>query len=145
MKNVGSTFEYEDARNEDLMRAYQRVLCMSGDKSAADVYKKVAEMPAERFWVSEERAAIVISNMFKGRSIANMRSNKREMYEEIFRRVQALKKERPEDTIYELTFEVVQQPAPKFYLTPESARIIIHYIKKKWYAERKRKYRHLFM
>lgn len=144
MKNVGSTFEYEDARNKDLMRAYKKALSESGG-SAADVYRKVAEMPAQRFYVSEERAAIVISNIHKGRSIANMRANKREMYEEIYRRVLLLQKERPGDSIYDLTFEVVQQSAPKFYLTPESARVLIHYIKKQWYEQRKKKLRHLFM
>lgn len=132
MKNIGSTFEYEDARDRDLMRAYREALSQSNGDSAADMYDKVAKMPAARFWVSEERAAIVISNMFKGRSIAQMRTNKREMYEEIYRRVCELKKKRPEESVYDLTFEVVSQPAPKFYLTAESARIIIHYIKKKW-------------
>ncbi|MCR5547341.1 MAG: hypothetical protein K6F25_01150 [Bacteroidales bacterium] len=145
MKHAGSTFEHEEARNRDLMRAYKAALAESCGKSAAYVYKKVAESPAERFWVSEERAAIVISDMFKGRRIDRMRPNKREMYEEIYRRVLALKGERPDESIYSLTFEVVQQQAPKFYLTPDSVRIIIHYIKKKWYEQRKRKYRHLLM
>lgn len=144
MKNVGSTFEYEDMRNEDLMDAYREVLC-SHNGSTKELYRKVVEMPARRFYVSEERASIVISNMYKGRSIAQMRPNKREMYEEIFRRVLELKKERPNDSIYDLTFEVVQQPSPKFYLTPESARVFICYIKKQWYEQRKKKYRHLFM
>jgi hypothetical protein len=144
MKHVGSTFEYEDMRNEDLLNAYKEALRIY-DRSSADLYRKVVEMPTRRFYVSEERAAIVISNMHKGRSIAQMRPNKREMYEEIYRRVLELKKERPNDSIYDLTFAVVQQPAPKFYLTPESARVFICYIKKQWYEQRKKKYRHLFM
>ena len=144
MKHVGSTFEYEDMRNEDLLNAYKEALRIY-DRSSADLYRKVVEMPTRRFYVSEERAAIVISNMHKGRSIAQMRPNKREMYEEIYRRVLELKKERPNDSIYDLTFAVVQQPAPKIYLTPESARVFICYIKKQWYEQRKKKYRHLFM
>ena len=109
MKHIGSTFEYEDMRNEDLMNAYKEALRIY-DRSSADLYRKVVEMPTRRFYVSEERASIVISNMYKGRSIAQMRPNKREMYEEIYRRVLELKKERPDDSIYDLTFEVVQQP-----------------------------------
>lgn len=144
MKNVGSTFEYEDMRNEDLMDAYKEVLC-SHNGSTKELYRKVVEMPTRRFYVSEERASIVISNMYKGRSIVQMRPNKREMYEEIYRRVLELKKERPNNSIYDLTFEVVQQPAPKFYLTPESARVFTCYIKKQWYEQRKKKFRHLFM
>ncbi len=144
MKNVGCIFEYEDARNNDLLNAYRAALRLY-DGSSSDLYRKVVEMPAQRFYVSEERASIVISNMYKGRSIAQMRPNKREMYEEIYRRVIELKKSRPDDSIYDLTFDVVQQPAPKFYLTSESARVLIHYIKKKWYEQRKKKYKHLFM
>ena len=109
------------------------------------ICQKLVNMPSERFWVSEERASIVISDMLKGRSIENMNENKREMYEEIYRRVQELKKEYPNATVYELVSQVVEGPAPKFYLTPKSAKVIISKIKSEWYERRKQKYRHLFM
>ena len=145
MKNVGSTFEYEDARNKDLMRAYKRLIDETRDIRMSEIYEKVVQMPSERFWVSEERAAIVVSNMLKGRSIAQMRPNKREMFEEICRRTRELQKQRPDDTVYDLVFDVVSSPAPKFYLTPKTAKVIISRIKCQWYEQKKRKYRHLFM
>jgi hypothetical protein len=66
------------------------------------------------------------------------------MFHEIYKRVVALKEKLPDHTTYQLTFIVVQQEAPKFYLTAGSAKVIISKIKRKWYEERKRKYRHLW-
>lgn len=145
MKNVGSIFEYEDARNQDLMRAYRELMSTTRYIKMSDIYRRVVDMPSQRFWVSEERAAIVVSNMLKGRSIDQMRPNKREMFEEICRRVRELQKERPEETVYNLVFDVVGSPAPKFYLTPKTAKVIVNRIKAQWYEKKKRKYRHLFM
>lgn len=145
MKNKGSIFEYEDARNRDLIRAYRQLVRESGRIYLPEICRKLVNMPSERFWVSEERASIVISDMIKGRSIEMMTPNKREMYEEIYARVMELRKENPDATVYELVSRVVDGPAPKFYLTPKSAKVIISKIKSEWYERRKRKYRHLFM
>ena len=145
MKNKGSIFEYEDARNKDLIRVYKQLVCESRQIYLPEICRKLVNMPSERFWVSEERASIVISDMLKGRSIEKMTPNKREMYEEIYRRVQELRKDNPGATVYELVSQVVEGPAPKFYLTPKSAKVIISKIKSEWYERRKRKYRHLFM
>lgn len=145
VKKKGSIFENEDARNQDLMRAYRQLVRECKHIYLPDICKQLVNMPSERFWVSEERAAIVISDMLKGRSIENMTRNKREMYEEIFSRVQAVRAEHPEMSLTEVVAQVVEGPAPKFYLTPKSAKVIISKIKSEWYARRKRKYRHLFM
>lgn len=50
----------------------------------------------------------------------------------------------PNMSLYECCVRVVNSPAPKFYMTPLSIRQTIYKIKRKWYEERKRKYRHLF-
>lgn len=144
-KDIGAYFEYEEARNKDLMRAFRKVKDAYPSASLHEIYKRVVEQPSERFWVSEERASIVISSMTKGETLENMHSTKREMYYEIYSRVLEMRKSRPEDSIYDLTFDAVNSPAPKFYLTPGSAKVIIHKIKHEWYEERKRKLRHLFM
>lgn len=145
VKYHGTTFEYEDARNKSLLAAYNEVVNANRNLSGYALYVRVVNMPSCRFWVSEERAAIVISAMLKGRSIENMRQNNREMFTEIYNRVMELRKERPGESVYNLTFDAVNSPAPKFYLTPASAKKIINKIKRGWYEERKRKYRHLYM
>lgn len=143
MKNCGSIFEYEQERNADLMRAYREAIGECSHIRLSDMMRRVVNKPSRRFWVSEERAAIVMSNMARGDTLDNMRPLKREMYQEIYRRVMERKAERPDDSLYQLTFDVVRQPAPKFFLTPASAEVIICKIKKRWY-ERRKKTRHTY-
>lgn len=142
MKNIGAIFEYEEERNRDLMRAYKAQLASHENKDLQAVFNRVVEMPSKRFWVSEERAAIVISEMMRGKGLKVKGKVKREMYNEIYRRVMKLRAVHPDMSVYDLTFMVVTSSAPKFYLTPGSAKVIIHKVKKQWYEERKRRLRH---
>lgn len=140
MKDYGCTFEYEKERNADLMRAYRQ--CLGNIKGSVDInalFAAVVEMPSKRFWVSDQRATVVVSNMMRGMSLSKMKPMKQEMFREIYRRVMEMKKEFPERTVFQLTSRVVEQPAPKFYLTPGSAHVICYKIKRGWYEKRKRK------
>lgn len=145
MKPHGSHFEYEAQRNDDLMTVYHQTIVKAHYVRMPDIYEKVAASPSRRFWVSEERAAIVISQMMKGDKLKNMRPLKREMYNEIYRRVMRLREQNPDAPISQLVAKVVEQPAPKFYLTPGSAKVQICKIRKQWYYQRtKRRLRHCF-
>ena len=101
-------------------------------------------MPSLRFWVSPERAAIVIASIMKGDKLSYMRNNKREMFREIYKRAMEIRKKLPNLTILETASIVVEQPAPKFYLTPGYAEIIVGKIKKQCYERTKQRLRHLF-
>lgn len=126
------------------MRVYHDIITSADFISLPDVYVEAVNRPSARFWVSEERAAIVISSMMKGDSLSRMRPTKREMFNEIYRRAMEIKKQKPSLSIYDIAFIVVRQPAPKFYITPGYAKSLIFHAKKQWYEERKRKLRHLF-
>lgn len=143
MKNRGSVFEYARERDDDIMRAYIEQIDSCDQIHLPKVFSRVVNMPSKRFWVSPERASIVISNMMRGDNLASMRPTKREMFFEIYKRVLELKALYPKKTIYQLTCIVVQQEAPKFYLTAGSAKVIICKIKKKWYAKRMQRLRRL--
>ncbi len=148
MKPHGSKFEYEQERNHDLMRAYHQLINQYDHICLPLVYQEVVNLPSARFWVSEERAAIVIASMMhcdkEEDVLADMRPNKKEMFREIYSRAKKLREEFPSMSVFDIAFKVVRQPAPKFYLTPGSARVIIYKAKKAWFEERKRKLRHLF-
>lgn len=145
MKPHGSHYEYENERNDNLMEVYHEIIVKANHVRMPDVYEKVANSPSRRFWVSEERAAIVVSAMMRGDSLDRMRPLKREMYNEIYSRVITLQQENPKLPISQLVAQVVEQPAPKFYLTPGSAKVLICKIRKEWYYQRtKRRLRHLF-
>lgn len=69
-----------------------------------------------------------------------MRPSKREMFTEIYNRVVALKKHRPDAPLLDLVAKVVNSPAPKFYMKPRCAMEIIYKIKKGFYDKQKRRY-----
>ena len=120
------------------MRAYRKDLHNCKDIRLSDVWKRVANMPSARFWVSEERAAIVVAKMLKGDRLDNMRPQKREMFFEIYKRVLIILKDDPDMPIFKCCSEVVNSPAPKFYMTPLSIRETIYKIRRKWYSERRK-------
>lgn len=132
-KNFGSVLEFTHLRNRDIMRAYREQIARAAHIRLPDILRRVADSPASRFWVSEERAAVEVSRMLAGKPFSRMRPNKREMFEEIFRRFIALREQFPGKSVYELTSIVVNQPAPKFYLTPRTVGEFIYRIKNGWY------------
>lgn len=138
MKHYGSIFECERERNEDLIRAYREQIRSCAVIRIPDIFERVVNMPSKRFWVSEERAAIVIASMMKGNKLEGMRHTKREMFHEIYQRVMELKsKLSTKMSILDMVSIVVRQDAPKFYLTAGSAKVIFYKIKKEWYSTRR--------
>ncbi len=133
MKYFGSILDFTKERNAELMRVYRQTLATSDYIIMPDIFARVANSPCSRFWVSEERAAIVISAMLAGKPLPNMRKNKREMFDEIFRRFVSLRNIYPEKSIYELSMDIVHQPAPRFYMTPRTVGELIYRIKSGWY------------
>lgn len=125
--------EYSQERSDDLMRAYDEYIQSCDYIRMPDVYNNIVNMPSRRFWVSDIRAALVISAMTRGEArLDKMCASKREMYEEIYRRVATMREKHPDKTTSELCAMVVIQPAPKFYLTPGSAKIMVCKARKEW-------------
>ena len=141
MKYFGSILDFTKQRNADLMRVYRDRLAEASIIVMPVIFQLVADSPASRFWVSEERAAIVISAMAAGKPMPRMRSNKREMFEEIYRRYLLMRKDYPDKSVYELVTKIVNQPAPKFYLTPRTVGEFIYRIKNGWYDNQYDRYR----
>lgn len=141
MKYFGSILEFTRQRNDDIMRVYREKLASATVIVMPVIFQLVADSPAARFWVSEERASIVISAMESGRSLPTMRPNKREMFDEIYRRYTLLRQQHPTKTTYELVSTVVNQPAPKFYLTPRTVGEFVYRIKNGWYDNQYDRYR----
>lgn len=133
MKHKGALMEYSHERSDDLMRAYDEYISSCRYIHMPEVYHSIVNMPSRRFWVSDIRAALVISAMMRGELLLDkMCQSKREMYEEIYRRVVIMREKHPDKTISELCAMVVIQPAPKFYLTPGSAKIMVCKARKEW-------------
>lgn len=130
MKKKGTISQLKHERDEDLMRVYLQELSGRPHILLPDVLRAVVSSPSKRFWVTSERASIVIYNMMKGDKLENMRPLKRKMFREIYRRVMKLKKNYPQLSISILTEQAVSQPAPEFYITWKSAKTILSRIRK---------------
>lgn len=141
MKSHGAVMEFAEERMHDLMRAYDEYISSCGQIRMHEVYSSIVNMASRRFWVSDERATQVVCFMLKGKCLDKMRPLKREMFEEILRRVLDLHCKRPELTIKECCSIVVASPAPKFYLMPGSAKIMVCKARKKWVREKLKRLR----
>ena len=137
MKHKVAIMEYSQERMDDLMRAYDEYISSCDYIRMPEVYNAIVNMPSRRFWVSDIRAALVISSIMRGDdNLSAMWPLRKEMYEEIYARVLKLKVEYPDLTVSELCSKVIAQPAPKFYLTPGSAKMMICKAKKRWIQEK---------
>ncbi|MCH5234457.1 MAG: hypothetical protein J1E16_04125 [Muribaculaceae bacterium] len=135
MKTSGAILEFTHQRNSDIMRVFRHHLSSQPHIFLPDILVLVAKSPASRFWVSEERAAIVISALIAGRPLPPMRDNKKEMFAEILRRYLEIKDSRPGESLANIVADIVNQPAPRFYLTPRTIGTIINRINNGFYGK----------
>ena len=134
MKHRGCLSDFIPQRNLELMQAYRRACDSTQFIIQRKVCEVVANSPCSRFWVSEERAKAVVSDILKGRYILDgMLPMKREMYIEIFRRSQALREDAP---LFDIVMLAVNSPSPKFYMTPDSVLQIVWIIRRGHYKVR---------
>ena len=137
MKHKGSRCDFTKERDADILRAYKEVISVRDNIGLLEIERRLLQSPSKRFWVSVDRAYNVILNMLNGKSISNMNSQKREMFQEIFRRFKIYSKEHPSLTKMDVIWNVCNQEAPSFYLTPKSMHVILHRVRKE---EKKRCY-----
>jgi len=141
MKHHGCLCDFTPQRNRELHQAYRRAAAASAYINLREVCTIASNSPCSRFWVSEERATVVVSALLKGQYVLDsMSPQKREMFLEIFKRVQEQRKETPSMSVYDAVFLAVNSPAPKFYMTPNTVVEIISRIRRGYY--KKRNYRH---
>ena len=115
----------------ELYAAYQRALRDSRYRSLQEILVAAVNSPAPRFFVSPKRARAVITDMFQGKNpLNNMHPTRQEMFREIFRRAQRIRQQYPTMSLLDIAKRAVNSPAPKFYLTPHSAKIILHHHRK---------------
>ena len=139
MKRKGNKMIYADERIDDLMSCYFKYIRECPHINMNDVYAHIVEMPASRFWVSEKRASTIVYAISRGDKLPSLRPLKRMMFEEIYRRCIKLQKRHPSLTLGQCCEIVVAEPAPRFYISAGSAKIIMSRIRRKWVRERMHK------
>lgn len=121
------TAPYVTERDLALIDAFKRELRTRAILDLDKIFAYIAtEVPAPRFYISEERAVRIIKyHQCHGRWLTT-RQLKRRMLEEIERRALHYLDGRQADNIIDAIYMAVNDPAPSFYLSPHSVRTYIY-------------------
>lgn len=131
MKKKGSRSDFMESRNENLRREFFARLGRNG-RTLNQLFDDLSHIGADRFYISEERALRLIRELETIESSGNNMKTKRRvatrtrMVAEIRRRAYAMMQATPGLSLKDAVFEVVNSPAPAFYLTPGSIRTILY-------------------
>lgn len=141
MKRIGTRSEYIDERMQDLMKTYRKNVEECSHLDFKTIYSHVVNTPTYRFWISDEAAVQTISYMLKNNGdLSLVTPNKREMIIELYHRVKEFLKVHPNESLDEAVFVCIRTPAPKYYITPGTAHVLIHKYQKAWREKRKQKH-----
>ena len=127
-KVIGSTLEYSGERIAALMLEYEKYIASCSHIRMSEVFVHTVSRRG--------KAGVVVAAMLRGDSLAGMHPAKKEMFSEIFRRFLLMRSDFPERSLSRLVSDIIRQPAPKFYLSPSSAKIMFYKAKKEWYARK---------
>ena len=118
------------ARNNDLYDAFKRVISDMDHIVLDEALTLTVNSPAKRFYISADRAYGVIVRWDKYGQSKLISDERQEMYEELYRIIVRLRASEPDMPLQHLIEIAIEQPAPKFYLKINSAKIILCNFKK---------------
>ena len=125
MKHVGSVFPYKEWRGRELLRAFYEELHQCKFIRMDEIFERVAKHACSRFWVSEERAAIVIAELLRGGEFTYSGAKGR-MYREIYERCLVMRETCPTLGLGEIVSKVVNSNAPEFYMSPAQVKFVVN-------------------
>jgi hypothetical protein len=128
MKN---DYDISKQYQDDMISAYNKVAptCLM----QMDAYRKAVKQPAPRYYGSARQAAQVLAPMMRGNfeRVDMMIPNRRRMYYSLFEKVLEMSEKRAfvgKPLSYIVAF-AVSSPAPEFFTTPESFRVLRSWLK----------------
>ena len=125
--------DIHEALARDLTEAFFKLLRQYPEKKTDDIIKMVPLQKAPRFYVSFENARRRLSHIKKGTLVIKSNTNKIKLYAEIYKRWKATNGGNDyEKNSYACLHDIINSPAPCFYIDFETARGIIYkYLRKK--------------
>lgn len=126
MKKKGSVCEFNEDRDKELLKVYRRELRNMQWTRLSEVFQAVANSAASRFYVSEIRAQSVIRHRLRTGNFPVLAGKRLEMFEEIWRRYCEMRTLHPDLSDADIIYDVVNSPAPSFYLTTGTIRVKIY-------------------
>lgn len=121
--------DFKKERDEDFINAYNDVVKSHGKQAPYILKDKLIEEtilhPAKRFYVSHEQASRIIMKMIAGKKTGIRNTIKAEMYQTILSKIRELQRN-SRKSVSSLLSEVIDSPAPRFYISKESASILYY-------------------
>lgn len=143
MRHKGSLSQLSKGRNEDLYERYsqlrKRHLNLYGRICETLILKQLVNSPAQRYWLSSERAYAVISQIRKGTLYVNPKKTICRLYYALYDEFKKYKAEHPEIPDTRIVEDIIYQPAPCFGLEPRVAGIIVKKIARQCKEEKIRR------
>lgn len=116
-------------RDADLYSAYIDVLrCPNRPYLYKDILEMTVKRPAKRFYISSSRAYQVVRATKKGEKVL-LSEERQRMFDEIIERVDVQLQQGV--CLRHAVENVIDQPAPEFYIKSSSAKILLHYERKR--------------
>ncbi|MEG1724103.1 MAG: hypothetical protein RR313_01785 [Anaerovoracaceae bacterium] len=115
--------DFTEQRNRDILSAYKKILATHDVKLHKDAIRLTINSSAARFYVSAESAAKTLNRIRSGDNLSEIKQHRREMFNELYKRYLECKRTyefHDKSLSYICTF-IVEEPAPKFYLTIATA------------------------
>lgn len=138
MRHKGSDSEFKELRDNEILALYRKYLNESPSIVVSRMLVDIVNSPSSRFWITEQRAAIVLGQMKRGETFPDAYPQKRAMYRELYRRAQRIWADYPDMSVYSVASMVVEQPAPSFYMSTTLCNLIISRAKRREWSRRKR-------
>lgn len=126
MRKKNCRCDYVESRNQNLRREFIARLGR-GDRRVVDLFREVAMAPADRFYISEDRAYGLLKRKLEtGEYPPRMLKSKREMMEAIEEIVFHLMETDTSLSLKDAVYMAVNSPAPRFFLTPLSVKTLLY-------------------
>lgn len=111
-------------KGEDIVNAFYKAMSENPDKKIGELFEIACKMPAPRFYVTFELARKYVSMLDRGLELPITNKRKLAMYQELLCR---LKERRGnQKKCYNLLGEIIESPAPCFYMDAETFRIAFY-------------------
>ena len=118
-------------RDQDLLNAYNSALEQASYPFLlCEVIQKAISMPAKQFYCAVRGVYETIREIERGQRPTFSCPERERLVMDIYEKVIVLRLKKPDVHLKHIVEEVIDSPAPEFYLKETSAIVILHHIKK---------------
>ena len=135
------TVYLREERDRAVFEAYNDAISHNDFKTQEDAFEYVRTHPAPRFFIEPEFCTTVICRMLRNEPMGIKGEHQRRKFNELFRRYKEFLAENPTYPSIVICSIIVNEPAPEFFISTRSVRLIVSRQKEIVWQEMQRKFR----